>query len=129
MSYWSIFWRTFAQLFAPFVLVAMGAAQVGDYRLTTEQLVVGAVISVIGGLVAVGAAWRWGAATDAVHKAVRSVVEKLIAGAATLTVTTLADIVSLPRMLWPVIVGAIGAGVLTYFQNQGAPLAPVGTQD
>lgn len=123
MSLWSIFWRTFAQLFAPFVLAAVTAAQVADYNVTVTQLLVGAVVALLGALAAVGAAIQWGSAPTPAAKAVRSLVEALVAGAATLTVTTVADIIALPKALWPMLLGAVGAAVLTFFQNQGDPNA------
>lgn len=126
-----VFFRTFGQLFAPYVLVAVTAAQVGDYNLTRTQIFVGLVMATVGGVVAVLMAIQWGAETDRLRKSLRSAAQSAIAVLGAVVVNSVADIFILPRVLVPGLISIAGAFVYTFLTNTDeppvdeVPIAPV----
>jgi hypothetical protein len=119
-----IFTRTFVELWTPYVAAAVLAAEIANYRLTVEQLVIGAVVALIGGGVALLIAWRTHPAGTRLEKALRSAAEKAIAVLGTLTVTTLADIIALHRVLVPGAIGVVGAFAITWLMNPATDPPP-----
>jgi|SRR6185369_11343237 len=119
------FFRTFGQLFAPYVLIAVSAAQVGDYNLTITQVAVGAVMALVGGLLAVLTALKWGTAPDRLQRSIRSAVQSAIVVLGAVAVNSVADIFILPRVLLPGLIGVVGAFVATYLTSEApAPVTP-----
>lgn len=118
-----IFLRTFGQLFAPYVALAVAAAQIGDYNVTETQLVVGLVMAVAGALIAVLAALTWRPSADRLEKAIRSAVEAIIVLLGGVAVDTIHDVFALPHVLLPGLIGVAGAFVYTYLTNTDAPPA------
>lgn len=123
------FTKTFVELFVPYVVVAVAAAETADYRLTVTQLVIGAVIGLAGGLVALFWLVAQGPAGTRLAKAIRSAAEKAAVGLGALVVNEVADIVALPRLLVPVAVGVVGAFAITWLMNAPAasPAKPATT--
>lgn len=126
LTLWSVFWRTFAQLFAPYVAAAMVVDWLSDYRIGAVQLAIGFFMAAVGGVIAVLIAMKSGLAQTAIAKAFRSGLEALVTVLGGVVVNELADFVTLPRVLIPGLIGVVLAFGLTYFQNQGAlPTPPV----
>ena len=115
------FFRTFGQLFAPFVLTAVAAAQLGDYNLTITQAAVGAVMAAAGGILAVLGAIKWGPSPDRTQAATRSAVQAAITVVGAIAVNSVADIFILPRVLLPGAIGVVGSFVFTYLSYTGTP--------
>jgi hypothetical protein len=120
LTYWSIFWRTFAGLATATLLAAQGYDWAsGDYRAKIAQLGFGLLLALIGGLVAAGWAYVKSPAVTVLEKSVRSLVQYLLGAVGAVVINTTADLVTLPKLLVPGIIGAVLAFGLTYFSNQG----------
>jgi hypothetical protein len=127
--YWSIFWRTFAAAAA----VALSAALTWDWAATNAkvnavQLVVLLGAGAVAGLLAAGWAFVRSPAQTALDKAIRSLIETVVAGLGVIALNSVADWVALPKLLVPLVITAVGHFVLTFFQNQGTvPQQPPAT--
>ncbi len=119
MTYWRIFWKTFAQM-AGGVLVAMQALDwtVESFNASSSKLGLGLVLAAVAALGAVGWAFVRSPATTAVQKAIRSAVEAVLGGVGALVVNTWADVVAAERLIVPTLAAAVFAFGITYFQNQ-----------
>lgn len=119
MTYWSIFWRSFSQMAAAFLLGVSVVDLTSDYKTGAVLLGLGLLSAAIGGLVAAGWAFWKTPATSASEKAIRSFLEKILGGLGAVALSSTADLVALPRLLWPLLVAAFLAAMVTYFSNQG----------
>lgn len=120
MSYWSIFWRTFAQLSAA-ALLAVGGLDWTASGFEASATTVGLALlgALVGGLVAAGWAFVSSPATTALEKAIRSAVQALIAVLAMFAYNSIGDVVNNGRLLVASIGGVVLAFLVTFFQNQG----------
>jgi hypothetical protein len=119
MTYWSIFWRSFAQMAAAFMLSVSVVDLTSDYKTGAVLMGLGLLSAAIGGLVAAGWAFWKTPATTATEKAIRSFLEKILGGLSAVALSSAADLVNLPRLLWPLLVAALLAAMVTFFSNQG----------
>lgn len=122
MLYVNIFFKTFAQLAATALVTAQGYSwAVEDAVVSAETAGLGVLLAAIGALIAAGYAYVRSPATTALQKALRSGLQFLLGGASALVINTWADIVSVPSVLVPTVIGAVLAFLITYLQNQPAP--------
>lgn len=120
LTYWSIFWRTFAALATATLVAAQGYDWAsGDYKTKVAQLGFGLLLALIGALTAAGWAYVRSPAVTALDKAIRSLVQYLLGAVGAVVINSFADLVSLPKLLVPAIIGAVIAFGLAYFSNQG----------
>jgi hypothetical protein len=125
-TYWSIFWRTFAQLAVPAVIAAQSYDWYnGNARVNATLLSFALLVAAIGGLAAAGYAWVTTPATTVLQKATRSAVEAALGVLVALPVNATSDIVKWPPLIVGGISVVVGAFVLTFFQNQVPAPAPV----
>lgn len=118
-TYWSIFWRTFAQLAAPAVIAAQSYDWVnGDKRVNASLLGFALLVALVGGVTAAGYAWVNSPATTVLQKATRSAAEAALGVLVALPTNAVADVVKWPVLLVGGVSVIIGAFVITYFQNQ-----------
>lgn len=118
--YWSIFWRTFAQLAVPAIVAAQGYDWVnGDTRYNASLLGFALLVAFIGGVSAAGYAWLKEPATTTLQKATRSAVQAALGVLVALPTNAATDIVQWPALLAGSVSVIAGAFVLTWFQNQG----------
>lgn len=126
MSYWSIFWRTFAQLAASALLAVQALDWVSDFQASAEAMGLALLGALVGGLVAAGWAFVRSPAVSALDKALRSAVQALLGVVTLFAYNSVADVVSNVKLLVASIGSIIVAGLITYFQNQGTvPQPPV----
>lgn len=130
MMYWNIFWRTFAQLAAAALIAVQGLDFVTSDGLRNNGLALGLAIlaAFIGAAVAVLIAFATSPASTSLEKALRSAAEKLAGGLGVVVVSEVGDLIALPKVLLAVVVAAVLAFLITYFQNQGVVPQPAGTQ-
>jgi hypothetical protein len=126
--YWSIFWRTFAQLALAVMLSVQGLEWVNPDAITLNATTAGLGLlgAAIGGLVA--ALWAFGlsAAATPLEKAVRSAVQALAGGLGAIVLNETQDFFDLPVVLLGTGVAMVFAFLVTFFQNQvPGPVAPV----
>ena len=124
MTYWRIFWRTFAQLMLAVVVAAQALDWVSDQAAFTQnadKLGAMTLMALIGGLLAAGWAFVQTPATSAVQKGLRSGLEALLGGLGTIAINSFADITSLAALVVPPAVGVVLAFAFTFFQYQPAP--------
>jgi hypothetical protein len=120
LTYWSIFWRTFAGLATAALLAAQGYDWAsGDYKARATQLGFALLVALAGGLIAAGWAFVRSPAVTALDKAIRSAVQFVLGAGAGVVVNTFADLVSVGKLVVPAIIGALLAFAVTYFSNQG----------
>lgn len=129
MSYWSIFWRTFAQL----ALAALLVIQLPDLvdstwiKNTAEATAVTLLGALIGGIVAVLWAFAGSAAVTAIDKAIRSAAQALAGTLGGVVLTSTTDVLTLPQVLVGGITATVLAFAITFFQYQGAVPEPAPT--
>lgn len=119
LTYWSIFWRTFAGLATATLLAAQGYDWASGYEANAKQLAFGLLLALIGGLLAAGYAYVQSPAVTALEKAVRSLIQYLLGAVGAVAINSFADLVALPKLLIPALIGAVLAFLVTYFSNQG----------
>jgi hypothetical protein len=126
MTYWSIFWRTFAQL-ATAVVVGAQAYDFtnGDKGAGFALVAYGLLAAAIGAAAAVLWAFVSTPATSALEKALRSAAQAVAATLGGLAINSAADLVKTEAILVSGGISVVLAFALTYFQNQGA--VPVST--
>lgn len=119
LTYWSIAWRTFAGLATATLVAAQGYDWATDYKTNAKQLAFGLLLAAIGALIAAGWAYVNSPSVTALEKAVRSLVQYILGAVGAVVINSFADLVALPRLLIPALIGAVIAFGLTYFANQG----------
>lgn len=121
MIYWNVFWKTFAQL-ATAVLggaLLLNWADESSYAANATIVGLGLLTAAVGGLVAAGWSYVKSPAESAVEKATRSLVQFLVAGLGVVAFNSVADLTSFPKLVVPLVIGAVLSFALTFFQNQG----------
>jgi hypothetical protein len=123
--YVQIFTRTFAQLSLAVLLAAQGMVWVTghDARINVTTMALGLLMAAIGGLVAAGYAYARTPAETALGKAIRSAVQTVAAGLATLAINQVGDFAAAGTVLTGLVVATALAFGVTYLQNV-APPAP-----
>lgn len=126
MNYWTIGWRTFAQLAGAALLTLQGLDwTIEGFNASSSKAGLALVLALVGALVAVGWAFVQSPAVSAVQKAVRSGVEAILGGVGAVVVNEWADVVDLERLVVPTLVAAVLAFGVTYFSyQQPAPPGP-----
>jgi hypothetical protein len=118
-TYWSIFWRTFAQLAVPVVVTAQAYDWVnGDKKVNASLLGFGLLVAFVGGIAAAGYAWVKTPATTALQKSIRSAVQAALGVLVALPVNAVGDVVQWPGLLLGGLSVVVGAFAITFFQNQ-----------
>jgi hypothetical protein len=120
LTYGNIFWRTFAQLATGVLSAALLVDWTTDYKASATVVGLGLLTALIGGVVAAGWAYVKSPADTPLQKAVRSLVQFVVSGVAAISINSVADLVSFPRLAVPIAVGAVLSFALTFLQNQGA---------
>jgi hypothetical protein len=121
MTYWNIFWKTFAQLAAAALATLQGLDwTIEGFNASSSKAGLALVLALIGALVATGWAFVSSPATTPVQKGLRSAVEAILGGVGAVVVNTWADVVAQERIIVPTLVAAVLAFAITYFQNQTA---------
>lgn len=119
MNYWTIGWRTFAQLAGAALLTLQGLDwTVEGFNASSSKAGLALVLALVGALVAVGWAFVQSPAVSAVQKAIRSGVEAILGGVGAIVVNEWADVVDLERLVVPTLVAAVLAFGVTYFSYQ-----------
>lgn len=112
--------RTFAAL----SVGVLGSAAVWDWatdaRTGAVALGLGLATAALGGIVAGLYALKHGASTP-LGKALNTLWQGLAAGLATVTFNNVADLVSFPRLAWPIAIGALLAAAQTFAQTTAEP--------
>lgn len=124
VSYWSIFWRTFAQLALAAVLAVQGLnwTDPEEVKVNATTLGIALLAAAVGGLVAVLWAFAGSPAASATEKAVRSAAQAAAGGLGALALNSAADVLAVPTLLLGIAVSIVFAAAVTYFQNQQAPV-------
>lgn len=120
MTLFTIGWRTFIALLAPYFLALTTVDWLTDWRAPLVALGLGVLTAAMGALVAVLWAWRRGTAISALDKAIRAAIEKVAAGLGTVAFNSVADLMTFPNLMRLLIPSAIGAFVVTYLGYLGA---------
>jgi len=120
MSYWNIFWRTFAQLATGVMAAALVVDWTTEWKASATTVGLGLLTALVGGLVAAGHAYVRTPAVSAVQKATRSLVQFVVAGAGVLAFNQVSDVIAVRNLAVPLAIGAVLSFALTFFQNQGA---------
>jgi hypothetical protein len=119
MTYWTILWRTFAQLAGAALLTLQGLDwTVEGFNASSSKAGLALVLALVGALVAAGWAFVGSPATTAVAKATRSAVEAILGGIGAVVVNTWADIVAIERIAVPTLVAAVLAFGVTYLSYE-----------
>lgn len=116
----NIFWRTFAQLATGVLSAALLVDWTTDYKASATVVGLGLLTAAIGGAVAAGWAFVKSPAETPVQKAVRSLVQFVVSGIAAISINSVADLMSFPKLAVPIAVGAVLSFALTFLQNQGS---------
>ena len=125
MNYWTIGWRTFAQLAGAALLTLQGLDwTVEGFNASSSKAGLALVLALIGALIAVGWAFVSSPAASAVQKAIRSGVEAILGGVGAIVVNEWADVVDLQRLVVPTLVAAVLAFGVTYFSYQTTSTTP-----
>ena len=124
MLYVNIFWRTFAALEAAVMSAALFWDWTTDFKVNLSKLAFLSLAPLAGGVLAAYYAWRNTPARTALGKAIRAAVEKLIAGAGLLVINNWADVLALPNLLVPILIGSGLSFVITLLSYQGQPPVP-----
>lgn len=121
MTYWRIFWRTFATLAAAVLVGAQTYDWVnGDKRANVVLIGLGLIVAAIGATGAALWAFAGSPATSPIEKALRSAAQALAAGLAGVAINSVGDLVAMPAALVTLGIGVVLSFFLTYLQNQGA---------
>ncbi len=120
MTYFSIFWRTFAQL----ATAVVAGAQVYDWTNGEKGagfalIGFGLLAALIGALVAVLWAFVSTPATTALEKALRSAAQAVAATLGGLAINSAADFVTVKAVLVSGAISVVLAFALTFFSYQG----------
>jgi hypothetical protein len=131
MTYWQIFWRTFAQLALAGVLALQGLDFTDLANVEANAFSIGVVVLAagIGGLVAVLWAFVQSPADSALEKGLRSAAETIAGGLGALAINTGTDWVSTSRLIVGMLGAAAVAFLVTYFQYQQARSTTVATSE
>jgi hypothetical protein len=114
-----VFALTFAQLMVgPLLAVTAALALVNP---NYETIVLTLTLASIGAAIASAAAAFYslakGRATTGIQKALRTLFEGVGQTLSAIVISTLGDVVALPRLLVPLLIGVVVAALVTYVQN------------
>ena len=117
MSPLAKFFRTFAASMVGVLGAAVVAAQASDFNAGLVALTIGVVAALLAGLVSALQAFAGRAPATPIGKGIATTLQFLAAGLATIVVADLSDVTNLPRLLLPLVVAAVLAGLQTFAQN------------
>ena len=123
VSYFAIFWRTFAQLASAAMLAVAGLswATSQDAKANATALGLGLLLAFIGALVAVLWAFSSSPAFTALEKALRSAAQTAAGALGAIILNQVSDLFQLPPVLIAAGVSIVFAFFITYFSYQPAP--------
>jgi hypothetical protein len=121
-----VFSRTFLVL-AGAVLVAVQALEWTDSSLIGNNVLtlgLGLLSAVIGGALAVAAAYLIHPSASKLEKAVRAFLEKILSAGLVITFSSVADLVAFGKLLPALLIAAAFSFVITYVSVEPPPVAP-----
>ena len=117
MSPFAKFLRTFAAGMVGVLGAVVIATQASDYHAGLVTLTIGVVASALAGLVSALQALAGKAPATPIGKGLATAAQFAAAGLATVAVADLTDVANLPKLLLPIGVAAVVAGLQTFAQN------------
>jgi|SRR6185436_9675518 len=117
MSPLAKFFRTFAAGMVGVLGAVVIATQASDYHAGLVTLTVGVVSAALAGLVSALQAAAGKAPATPIGKGIATALQFAAAGLASVAVADLVDVASLPKLLLPIAVAALVAGLQSFAQN------------
>lgn len=121
-----VFSRTFLVLAGSVLVAVQGLEWVNSETIGNNVLTLGLGLlsAVIGGLLAVAAAYLIHPSASKLEKAFRAFLEKILSGGLVITFSSVADLVAFGKLLPPLLVAAAFSFAITYISVEPPP-APV----